>query len=482
MEKTNALTYGTAIRIAVVALALGGLSLAASARDTGRSDFNAFMGMATGSSKSTVGFGTGGVPLATAGVPGAGAVGNMNFSHTPGGWPTANGTFQAPSPLTGKSVPLTGKQAFNKAGTAKALAKFAGRVGPLGVGMAIFDLMQELGYSSEWTGSQNVFKEPHAYTLRKLAANSCATSHGEVLGDIGSLATACQGYQMTMGLKDSFGDAIEIVCVPQANGETVQCNRGQYGNVGIATTFVSLESERPISLQEIEERIAAETGWPSDSKVSAALAEAVNGGEVVQPEGNLTVAFVDQSTAANTTSEQNLVRSDGTTVDTKTQCDLVQVTHEIEWRCWSTETVVTPPKTSTETVVTSNPDGTTSTSTVTRTTPGTTTTSTVTGEEADKEKDEACPAGSLRAGCAELDSPTAEIPRETKTITYTEETPFGSGSCPSDVMASIGTLNQSMKVWDWQKTCSMALPLRALIVALASFAAFLILMPGKVET
>ncbi|MNV69783.1 hypothetical protein D3C71_1627090 [compost metagenome] len=82
-------------------------------------------------------------------------------------------------------------------------------------------------------------------------------------------------------------------------------------------------------------------------------------------------------------------------------------------------------------------------------------------------------------GCADLDTPTGEIPRETKTITYAEESVFGGGSCPSDKQWSSGTTGHSYKLVDWTTLCGFALPARALVILLAIFAAFLIVMPGK---
>lgn len=82
-------------------------------------------------------------------------------------------------------------------------------------------------------------------------------------------------------------------------------------------------------------------------------------------------------------------------------------------------------------------------------------------------------------GCAELDTPTGEIPRETKDITFSPEELFGTGSCPADVSMSFGTLGGlNAKVIDWTTFCGMALPLRLLVIALASIMAFFIIMPG----
>lgn len=92
-----------------------------------------------------------------------------------------------------------------------------------------------------------------------------------------------------------------------------------------------------------------------------------------------------------------------------------------------------------------------------------------------------CDANPDRVGCGTLDTPTEEIPKESKTITYSAESIFGTGSCPANLTANIGTLGKTVTVWDWQKTCEYSLPLRALIMALAGFAAFLIVMPVKVD-
>lgn len=105
------------------------------------------------------------------------------------------------------------------------------------------------------------------------------------------------------------------------------------------------------------------------------------------------------------------------------------------------------------------------------------TTETPTAETTEKESE--CEKHPNTAGCADLDSPTGTIPKETKTITYAEESVFGGGSCPSDKQWSSGTMGHSYKLIDWQTFCGFALPARALVILLAIFAAFLIVMPGK---
>lgn len=133
-----------------------------------------------------------------------------------------------------------------------------------------------------------------------------------------------------------------------------------------------------------------------------------------------------------------------------------------------TTTVVTPPVAATP----ENPTG----------TPGKTEVTTTTDDTKPEDKRSECEKNPLTLGCSELDTPGGDIPRSSATISYTAETPFGSGSCPANLTSNIATLGKTVTVWDWQKTCDMALPLRALVLALASFAAFLIVMPGETRT
>lgn len=142
------------------------------------------------------------------------------------------------------------------------------------------------------------------------------------------------------------------------------------------------------------------------------------------------------------------------------------------------KTTVTSDATTSSTTTT-NSDGSTSVSTTT--TPATSKIETTTDED-EKPPEDACKLFPLRAGCMDVDIPTGEIRKSTKTITFTEESVFGAGSCPANLTANIATLGQTVTVWDWTKTCNLALPLRALVLLLATFAAFLIVMPGSTRT
>ncbi len=82
--------------------------------------------------------------------------------------------------------------------------------------------------------------------------------------------------------------------------------------------------------------------------------------------------------------------------------------------------------------------------------------------------------------CKEIDVPEAEIPKKTRELTYTEESIFGSGTCPADRFSMVG--GQSMKVVDWAQSCDyVARYFRPLFLAMGALVAFIILIPAKTE-
>lgn len=98
------------------------------------------------------------------------------------------------------------------------------------------------------------------------------------------------------------------------------------------------------------------------------------------------------------------------------------------------------------------------------------------------ETQDQCAANPNSAGCAELDTPTEEVPRETRTITYQQENHFGGGSCPADLVMTLASTGQSMTVWDWQHACDkIGGPFRAVFLVCCAFVALLILAPGVRE-
>lgn len=111
-----------------------------------------------------------------------------------------------------------------------------------------------------------------------------------------------------------------------------------------------------------------------------------------------------------------------------------------------------------------------------------TSTSTPSGAEATKEEEkEKCEEGSMKVACAEFDEPEGKIPKETKNVTFQmQDLPIPTGQCPADVSMSFRSASGigAQKIVDWRSFCDMAIPLRAIVMALAAIMGFFIVMPG----
>lgn len=82
--------------------------------------------------------------------------------------------------------------------------------------------------------------------------------------------------------------------------------------------------------------------------------------------------------------------------------------------------------------------------------------------------------------CQTLDTPDGTIPKSNKNISYSEESVFGFGSCPADRYLTLHTNGQSLKVTDWARSCdAISTYFRPLLLAMAAFVAWMILVPGK---
>ena len=421
--------------------ALAGLSLSVHAERVSRSAFDAFMDLSTGATKHTVGMSRNGVPLATAGVPGATQVGNMNFSHAPGGWPVAGANVDVPSPITGKPLAATAKQGFTKASQAAALGRFAMKVAtPLAVGVAIFDLVRELGNEGDWeleSSSDGTDNKIWKVTSGTQCLSGCLEFKKSAEYSDGtwttSLSEACSTYNMLSGYSVSF---------ESVNGPSTCLMRWSYNN----STYTQTVGSRSIPPYDTRQRsqvteaalvaaLAAESGWPTDSSIDRALADAMKS-SLVELQNSLDTEYAAQLASEYGRVSGNPVTStlsDGTTKTETQTCEWVQgiPPGPLEWNCWTNTTTVTPQKTTTETVVKSNPDGTTSTETITKTTPSTTLTGTTTAS-ASELNEKLCSDGSRRVMCSDLDTPVEEVPKSSVSVTYApDDLGFGSGACPA---------------------------------------------------
>lgn len=77
----------------------------------------------------------------------------------------------------------------------------------------------------------------------------------------------------------------------------------------------------------------------------------------------------------------------------------------------------------------------------------------------------------------EADTPDGDIPKKTENIALEQTEYFGSGSCPADSYRNIH--GQSLKVWDWRKTCDFAGSyVQPVFLVAGAFAALMIVLGG----
>lgn len=483
----------------LVAAALAGLSLIAGpafAERVSRSEFNAFMDIATGATKHTVGISSNGVPLATRGVPGATASGNMNFAHSAGAWPTANATVDIPSPISGKTLTATAKQSFSKASQAAALGRFAAKVvTPIAVGVAIYDLIREVGPTDgDWEVRHRTATDGpgdnffYKTTSGMVCLSGCKEyrKNSATYPDANSpsswdksLVGACSTYNSLSGY---------AVSVSGANGPNsclmVWSYDGSTYTQTVPTRDIAPYDTRTRTLMsesQFVSELAAESGWPSNSAIDKALADMMNSG-LVDLQNSLNTENAAAISAASTkvvSDPKTEALSDGTTKTTTTTCEWVQgiPPGPLEWRCWDNTTTVTPQKTTLETVTKTNPDGTTTTETITKTTPSTTTTGTTTATASELNQ-KLCPDGTRRLACADLDTVTQDMPKSTHTVTYAADNlGFGGGSCPAPYAWSDSMGSHSV---DLAPLCErLTSVVRPLVIAFSLLLAVFIVLPRE---
>lgn len=104
---------------------------------------------------------------------------------------------------------------------------------------------------------------------------------------------------------------------------------------------------------------------------------------------------------------------------------------------------------------------------------------TTTTETAPKDDRTECDKSPNTVGCAELDTPQGEIPKESKNVSFEAEDVLGTGSCPANKTMSFSSIGgKTATVVDWATFCDHALPVRGFVIVLASLTAFFIILPG----
>lgn len=440
----------TPIRNAFLLLALGCLSLTGHAAVNAPSAFDRFMEQATGAGKQTVDFSKNGTPVAVPGVPRIDTDGSAN--------PYAKQTGSVRNP-SGNPVPVEVKRKIPSAAVGKAVGKAMAKALPgVGVAIAIKELAEELGW--DFTANPDGTMSPKKpQTICQDGTLNCYeyfTVYPGTEAPTGAaydtITQACSAWVTQLARNEALTvNATSSLCSVRRTSDDYDFSAPMRQRVKQGQSTVT--GYAPATNQEFLDEIARQSGWPAGSKISDVLASPeASDGEKIQ-------TIPDTVTGPATTPGKQSVTQN--TTNNTTSTTTTNHNHTYEGNTITTTNV-------TNTVITN-------------TTTGDTITNTTTTESPSPEKDpvDECEANPERVSCLDTDTPELEIPKETKTISYSEENVFGTGACPANLTANVGTLGKSITVWDWQKTCDYSIGLRALVIALATFAAALIIMPGS---
>lgn len=382
----------------------------------------------------------------------------------------------------GRKVPLDVKTPLSKPSAGAAISKFAFKLAvPLTTGMAIYDLLNDLGVLSVWKpdDSKNVFHKLRAdancdysgtgWNGKTYAQFSNTTLNGGGACTISSSATGSGTCEFGFNILPTVGTP-KTSCQMFVAGRTFNAQ----GTLLSGPNYVTWATKPLIQGNELGEELAEEqlaneiankSGWPT--AYSRALADAVKSGVAgVDASGAPSTVTTPQPSTAGETKQQTETVSkpgpDGTTIP-----GVKTTTTNTTYNTTTNGPSFTITNNTTSTSVTNYNDGTSTTST----TNNSSTTPTETPVDP-------CEANPDRAGCVKLGEPDEpEIPKTTKELTYTPEEISGGGSCPPDIVRSIG--GQSITVFRYAPGCDLVSSyLRPMVLMISAFIAFMILVPG----
>lgn len=476
METNHALVLRTYVRAALVLAALGGFQVAHAA--TADVPFTSFMQRVTGNS-TTVGFSGSGAPVAARAPTALGGTSGWTYGSNFGVSAGTSGGYRlatAGDIAVGKNtVPVNLVGQASKAAAARSVAKTFMAIGRAGAGP--IGLMLAVPAILDYLSPNGVGKNPDQSDPQKpflLMARVDYTDYW-VTPDLKSSSHQAACSSFASANKVTFASSSPGHCTTKSYNQVQgQWYEQQYGmNSGTTQGF----QELPASLSDIEPYLVEEI---APAKLPSFIDETERFRRLYPDAGIEPFKLeMDQgeklSGPATLPASQPVVK---TTTTPRTDGGTVTTT---------TTTTTEPKLTYSDSKVTATDRTTTTTVINTCTGDGSCTTTSNTNapdveEKPAEESTDQCKLNPDSLACAEADTPEGEIPKSQADVTYTPEDPFGGGACPADLTASLGSIGRTVKVWDWQKTCSLALPLRALVLGLASFAAFLIVMPGKVDT
>ena len=476
MRIKNAFHRRTVLCLGLGTALLGHVSIADAATPTASLPFQNFMQVVTGNS-TTVGFSGSGTPVMakapafSGGSSGWSTAANWSSRATAAGGveiatagDIAVGRYTANATLTG----VASKAALSSAQKA-AFMGIARAVGPLGMmwtAAALIDYMgqNDVQKNPDQSDPSKPFLMPEMVQgtqYRTSDSNPWESTKGA------ACAKAAAGKTYTGQTASVTSSEPSCVLFVKADGPYP----GQTQTFGYMMQTGMIKRYKPASLPELEPYLTRPATVPLPNFIdeterirAAHPAAGIEPFKLPLDEGQKVTGPATVGTPQTTTSTSTKTNPDGsttTTTTTKTVTPTVTYSGD-KATVTEKEKVVTEEKTCTET----------GTCTTTKPKPD---------EETEKpatEEIDLCKLHPEILACQELDTPEDEIPRSTKELTYTEDAMFsGGGSCPADSFVTLHT-GQTLKVWDWQKSCNMIVTyLRPLLLVVAAYIAFMMLVP-----
>ena len=387
-------------------------------------------------------------------VPTAGAKAAGNT-----GYAVVNGTLQGSAtgrlPLGGNVIDVTARVIPDKPSVGAAVGKFLFKAAwPLQVGVAAFDLVKELGYLAErdasgtltlkkadttvctvapcyaWQAGPNYFAQYMPVQQASTKEALCLTKIQPLVRHPGTnVAGGGRAYL-------SGNSCLVAYDSPYTNWYTFEFPMTQ------VTVAPSPPAYQPVTQQELADKIASQSGWPSSSAFPEVVRQAVESGETI------TAPTPTVTGPSSVQGPKSTATEGGRTVEKQTVYNITYNNNQVSY-------------TTTVTTVTTAADGTKTTATETK--------------ENEPPPDE-CAKNPDSLNCADLDVPAGQIPRTTKNIAYTPESWFGGGSCPAD--KTMTTHGMTLKVWDWTGSCYWLVNyFRPILLIIATSAALMIVVP-----
>lgn len=433
-------------------LALASVQVVHAQTTVDRAAFDRFMGVVSGNN-TTVGYGAGGVPLATsAGALGSGyqPLGNMQTGINAGALEAKGvATLNLPN---GRSAALNVASAVNKPSIGGALLNFAKKTAyPLQVGLAVVALAQELNMalSKDSSGALVVQKQdpdvcttapcysfttrsPTATTptapylaSRRLACLRAAEMYTTWAGRPYTVAN--DNYNPSFGMGSCYLTWVYL-------GVTYYAEHQYFYQSASPSAPVFV----PATEQEFIDAIANKSGWPSTSALAPAVKQAVESGESVKLETSTVTGPGSVVGPSSTTT------TGGTTTTKNENYNITYNTNNVSY---------------TTTVTTTVNDG-------------TTTTTTTETKDKDKALDQ-CEKYPNSAGCSDLGNPTSDtLNKKTQAVAVVAATFASASGCPSPLSFSVRSLSYS---FSYQPLCDRLVLLKVLFLAIAGVLAAYIL-------